>query len=96
MTENEAKNIISTEIKKTIQSFTIDVISRDFIGCTKYTAKIVSIFKDDEITSKTLKDITDKFVDDGLTDFRIIGTSKDLRDLEYEILTIEANITIGG
>jgi len=94
MTEIEAKSIIETEVKKSVNSFNIDVVSRVFIGCTKYQADIVVILKDDVITHQTLKDLTDYIMNEGIEELKIVGTKKDLRDLDFEILTIEAEIII--
>ena len=63
MTELEAKNIISNEIKKTILSFDIDVIGRDFRDrCSEYIAQIVVIVKDEMITEQTISDLKNKLI----------------------------------
>ena len=96
MTELEAINILETEIKKTVTSFKIDVIARDYGDrCSEYTATIVAIVKDDLISTQTLKDIRDRLMNDGITEIMVVGTKKDLKDLSFEILTIEADILIG-
>ena len=95
MTEEHAISIIETELKKTISSVKIDIIKRNFTECSEYIAVIVAIFKDDAVLQQTFTDLRDRFMSDGITEISIIGTVKDLQDLDFEILTLEAQITIG-
>lgn len=95
MTEANAISIIKTEVAKTISSFDIDVISRNFEKCSEYIATIVVIFKDDSIQPQTFIDLRDKLMNDGITEIRFVNTQKDLKDMNFEVLTLEAEIFIG-
>lgn len=95
MTELEAINYIKVEVDKSINGAVIDVISRRYDGMSIYSATIVVIVKDDSISPQTLLDLYEKIKNDSL-DIEVVGTSKDIKDLKFEVLTLEANITIGG
>lgn len=93
MTELEAIEIIKTEVSKTINGFHIEVITRKYDGMSTYDATIVVILKDDVIGPQTLVDIYEKIKNNSL-DIDVVGTSKDIKDLKFEVLTLEAKITL--
>lgn len=94
MTEIQAIDYIKTEVSKTISGFHIDVISRKYVGMSTYDATIAVILKDDVIIPQTLLDIYNKIKNDSL-DIEVVGTSKDIKDLKFEVLTLQATIIIG-
>jgi len=94
MTEIEAVNYVKAEIDKTIDGYNIEIIGRKYDGMSIYIATIAVILKDDVIQPQTLVDIYEKIKNDSL-DIEVIGTSKDIRDLKFEVLTLQAEITIG-
>jgi|GEM_PF-4143511 len=95
MTESEAISIIETEILKTIPSFKTNIVSRDFHSFSEYTATIAIILKEDVLTKQTLLDLYTKLKNDSITEIEISNTSINLNDLDFEVLTLSANITIG-
>lgn len=94
MTESEAINIIKLEVEKTIPAISIKVLERNFKGCSIYTATIMAYTKDGTIIEQTLKDIIYKITNDGITDIKVVGTKRDLNDVDFEILICEAEIII--
>lgn len=95
MTELQAISIIETELDKTLNGYKIKVISREFYAFSEYSAQIVVIMKDEELLPQTLEDLYNKLKNDSITEIEIKSTNKDLKELDFEILSLEANITIG-
>lgn len=95
MTEIEAINIIDAEISKTVSGHKVVVVTRKYDGMSIYVASIAVIMKDNVITPQTLVDMYNKIKNDSLDGMNVIGTSKEIKDLSFEVLTIEAEITIG-
>ena len=94
MSEVEAIAYINTEVSKTVQASSTEVIARKYEGMSIYKATIVVIMDDDVLVPQTLIDLYNKIKNDSL-DMNVVGTSKDIKDLTFEVLTIEAEITIG-
>lgn len=95
MTELEAISIIETEILKTIPSFKTKIVSRDFYSFSEYTATIAIILKEDLIQPQTLLDLYTKLKSDSITEIELNNTSINLNDLDFEVFTLSAKITIG-
>ena len=94
MTETKVIERIETELKDHINSFTVDVVGRDFTKRTEYTADFVVLFKDKLLTQDILKSLIDSLVDDGIDEIEVVGTQKKLDDLDFEVLTIRADINL--
>jgi len=94
MTETEIVNQIKTEIEKTIKGSKVEVIKRTFIGVSKYKATIAVIAKDQSFTPTILLSVITYFIENGNEKVEVLGTSRDLRDLDFEVLTIDAEINL--
>ena len=94
MTEAEVIARVKTEIRKDISHFSVDVVSRDFTKRTEYTADFVVIFKSDLLTQDILKNLIESLVEDGIDEIEVVGTQKRLDDLDFEVLTIRADINL--
>jgi hypothetical protein len=94
MTELEAISIIKTEVEKTIGAFDVVVASRKYNGrMSIYDAQIAVVSKDDSIQPQTLVDLYEKIKNDSI-EMEVLGTSLDVKDMKFEILTIEAEVTL--
>ncbi len=94
MTESDIVASIKTEVRKTINGFDIKVIKREFSSISKYIATIAVIAKNSEIQTQTLSDVINYFVEHGDDRVRINGTQRELKDLDFEILIIEAEVNL--
>ena len=94
MTESEIVEQIKTEIEKTIKGSTIEVIKRTFIGVSKYKATIAVIAKDKSFTPEIISSVITYFIEEGNEKVEVLGTSRDLRELDFEVLTIDAEINL--
>lgn len=71
--------------------YKIETIQRDSSQrCSGYLATIVVIAK--SIPIQLMFDLQNKLHDDGITDIEVIGTQRDLREMDFEILKVEAQI----
>jgi len=95
MSETDAISIIETEVKKSVNAASIVVVERRFEAMSIHKAKIAVIVKEDAIKEQTLLDLYNKIKNDSLDGINIEGTSKDIKDLSFEVLHIEVEITIG-
>lgn len=91
MTESSVISLLNEEIEKTLKGHKIEVIQRDTQDrCSGYIATIVVIAK--EILPKTIFDIQKRLQEDGDSEIKVIGTQKDLREIDFEILKVEVEI----
>lgn len=90
MLEDEAKNIIKTQIGNTLDSYEIKVIKRNFDSDFRYTAVFAVIAK--EIKVETINAIS-QYIKDGNNDISFSSTQIDLsREFESELLLLTAKI----
>ena len=94
MTELEAIEIIRVEVEKSLDSFDIVVVSRQYNGrMSIYDAKIAVVAQAGLIKPQTLVDLYEKIKNDSI-EMEVIGTSLDVKEMSFEVLTIEAEINL--
>lgn len=93
MTEIEVITRLKAELNS-INGLAFHIVDRNFDNRTSYIATIAVIVKDNVLTQDIIKSLITSLVDDGIDKIKVVGTQKRLDDLDFEVLTIEAEINL--
>lgn len=93
MSEAEVIDIIKAQCDKTLSGYSVVVLTRDATGvCSGYDAQIAVITKDGAISPRTVFDLQEHLHEAGVVDIRVQGTEKNIKDISFEFLKLEATI----
>jgi hypothetical protein len=90
---NEAIEKIKDSISLDADAYEIKLIKRNFIGISKYIAVIAVISKEGLIDDSVIEGIV-TMIENGDDEFSIEETQVDMKDFNFDILLINAEINL--